>query len=185
MNFCLWVTGLPGSGKSTIVKELEQILLKSDLKTITLSMDLLRKTLTPKPRYTDEERSLVYRSLVLTAQLIVEKCEKNVIIDATGNRRKFRNLARQLIPEFAEIYVKCPLETCKMREALRQNQVVEKNLYKRAAQNKLKGKMPGISTPYEEPENPELQLASNLFSSHESAKKIMAYIKSRWAGVSC
>jgi len=181
-NFCIWVTGLPGSGKSTIIKELEKMLLKSDFKTITLSMDLIRKTLTPDPRYTDEERFLVYRSLVLMAQLIVAKCGKNVIIDATGNRREFRELARQLIPEFAEIYVKCPLEICKMRETLRQNQDVEKNLYKRAVQGKLKGQMPGISTPYEEPENPELELASDLFSSHESAKKIIAYIKSRWAG---
>ena len=102
VNFCIWVTGLPGSGKSTIVKELEKMLLKSDFKTITLSMDLIRKTLTPEPRYTDEERSLVYRSLVLMSQLIITKCGKNVIIDATGNRRKFRELARQLIPEFAE-----------------------------------------------------------------------------------
>jgi len=55
MNFCLWITGLPGSGKSAIVKELEQMMLESDLKAITLSMDLIRKTLTPEPRYTDEE----------------------------------------------------------------------------------------------------------------------------------
>ena len=181
MNFCLWITGLPGSGKSTIVKELEQMLLISDLEVITLSMDLIRKILTPEPRYTDEERSLVYRSLALMAQLLVEKCGKSVIIDATGNRREFRNLARQLISEFAEIYVKCPLETCKMRETSRQNQAVGKNLYKRAVQGKLKGQLPGISVPCEEPENPEIQLASDLLSPHESAKEIMTYIRSRWA----
>lgn len=182
MNFCLWITGLPGSGKSTIVRKLEQMLLESDLEAMTLCMDLIRKILTPEPRYTDEERSLVYRSLALTAQLLVEECGKNVIIDATGNRREFRKLARQLIPEFAEIYVKCPLETCKTRETLRQNQVVEKNLYKKAVQGKLNGQLPGISAPYEEPENPELQLDSDLLSPHESAKEIMKYIRSRWVG---
>ena len=182
MNFCLWITGLPGSGKSTIVKELEQMLLELDLKAITLSMDLIRKTLTPEPRYTDEERSLVYRSLALMAQLLVEECGKNVIIDATGNKREYRDLARQLIAEFAEIHVKCPLETCKTRETLRQNQVVEKDLYKKAVQGKLKGQLPGISASYDEPENPELQLASDLLSPYESAKAIMIYIKSRWAG---
>ncbi|MEE4352490.1 MAG: adenylyl-sulfate kinase [Desulfatiglans sp.] len=182
MNFCIWVTGLPGSGKSTIVKELEQMLLKSDIGVLVLSMDRIRKILTPEPRYSDEERSLVYRALVLIAQLLMKNCGKSVIIDATGNRREFRELARQFIPEFAEIYVKCPLETCKMREALRLNRNVENNLYKKALQGKLKGQLPGISAPYEEPLNPELELASNLLSPRDSAKMIMKYIRSRWVG---
>jgi len=89
MNFCFWLTGLPGSGKSTILKELEQILSKSGIEAVTLSLDYIRKVLTPEPKYTDEERALVYRSLVLMAQLLVERGEKNVIIDATGNRKEF------------------------------------------------------------------------------------------------
>jgi len=119
----------------------------------------------------------------LDGQLLVEECGKSVIIDATGNKKEFRELARLLIPEFAEIYVKCPLETCKTRKTtLRQNQVVKKKLYEKAVQGKLKGQLPGISAPYDEPENSELQLASDILSPHESAKAIMIYIESRWAG---
>lgn len=180
MNFCLWITGKPGSGKSTISRKLEQVLVEAGIKVMTLNLDQIRKVLTPEPKYTDEERELVYRSLVLMAQLMVEHGGKNVIIDATGNRRRFRDLARQLISEFAEVYVKCPLETCQTREASRNGQSVEKNLYKKAKADQLEGNLPGVSTPYEDPENPEVQVPSDRLTPHESAKMIMDYVRSRW-----
>ena len=68
------------------------------------------------------------------------------------------------------------------REAVRRNQLVQKDLYKHALKGELKGDVPGISALYEEPENPEVFVASDLLSPHESAKKIMAYVKSRWTG---
>ena len=182
MNFCVWITGLPGSGKSTILDELSQMLSESAIDAVTLSLDHIRKVLTPEPKYTEGERAIVYRALVLMAQLLVDQAEKNVIIDATGNRREFRRFARKLIPEFAEIYVKCPLKTCQARETSRRGQPVQKHLYESAAEGTLKGKLPGISAPYEEPENPEVLVASDVMSSYESAKKIMAYIRLRWTG---
>ena len=181
MSFCLWLTGLPGSGKSAILNELEQMLSESGIEAVTLSLDHIRKVLTPQPKYTSEEREIVYRALVIMAQLLVEYGAKNVIIDATVNRKEFRELARSLIPEFAEIYVKCPLETCREREASRQGQPVQKGLYKSASEGKLKGELPGISAPYEEPENPELVVESDVLSPDESAKKISNYVKLRWS----
>ena len=182
MSFCLWLTGLPGSGKSTILNEFSRMLSDSGIETVTLSLDHIRKVLTPEPKYTREERDIVYRSLVIMAQLLVEHGGKNVIIDATGNRKEFRELARRLIREFAEIYVKCPLRTCQARETSRRGQLVQKNLYKKAIDGRLKGQLPGISTPYEESENRELEVLSDVLSPHESAKKIMDYIRLRWTG---
>ena len=181
MNFCLWLTGLPGSGKSTIRKELEHMLSESGTEFVVLHLDLIRKVLTPDPKYTEDERALVYRSLALMAQLLVKHGDKGVVIDATGNRSEYRNLARRLIPEFAEIYIRCPLKTCQAREASRRNQTVQKNLYKNAIKGRLKGQLPGISVPYEAPKNPELLIDSDILSPRESAEKIRAYIKSRWA----
>ena len=180
MSFCLWLTGLPGSGKSTIINELSRMLSESGIEAITLSLDHIRKVLTPQPKYTSEERDIVYRSLVIMAQLLVERGGKNVIIDATGNRKEFRELSRRLIREFAEIYVKCPLRICQARETSRRGQLVQKNLYKKAFDGRLKGQLPGISTPYEESENRELEVLSDLLSPHESAKKIMNYVMLRW-----
>jgi adenylylsulfate kinase len=180
MSFCLWITGLPGSGKSTISKELSNMLSASGTGAVILSLDHIRKIITPAPEYSEEERSLVYRSLAVMAQLLVLEGGRNVIIDATGNRRKYRDLARRLIPEFAEIYIQCPVEKCKERETAREDRQVEKGLYRKAAAGVLKGGLPGISAPYEGPQHPEVLLRSDILSPKESAMKIMAYIKSRW-----
>ena len=182
MSFCLWLTGLPGSGNSTILNELSRMLLESGIEAIGLSLDHIRKILTPEPKYTDEERAIVYRALVMMAQHLVDQGGKNVIIDATGNRSEFRDLGRRLIREFAEVYVKCPLEICMAREAARRDQFVQKDLYKRASEGALKGQLRGVSAPYEKPEIPEVLVTSDLLSPHESAKRIMEYIRLRWTG---
>jgi adenylylsulfate kinase len=182
MKFCVWLTGLPGSGKSTILNELSRQLSESGIEVVTLSLDHIRKVLTPEPRYTREERDIVYRSLVIMAQLLVVQGRKNVIIDATGNRKEYRDLARGLIVEFAEIYVNCPLKTCQAREAYRNNQFVQEDLYKKAIDGQLEEQLPGVSTPYEESKNRELEVLSNILSPQESAKKIMDYMNSRWIG---
>ena len=90
MNFCLWITCLPGSGKTTIAGETEKLLEKTGYGTLTLNLDQILKFLTPNASYTEEERELVCRSLVIMARLLVRHGIKNIIIDATGNRRKFR-----------------------------------------------------------------------------------------------
>jgi len=181
MNFCLWLTGLPGSGKSTILKEVLGVLSSSGMIPVVLSLDHIRKIITPEPEYTDEERRVVYRALVMMAYLLTHEGGRHVIIDATGNRREFRDLARQLIPGFAEIYIECPLKTCQEREASRQGQPVEKHLYQRAMKGALAGGLPGVSTPYEAPDHPEVRVRSDILSPRESAERIMAYVRSRWA----
>ena len=180
MKFCLWITGLPGSGKSTIAQSLAGILEQAGIDAVTLNLDQIRKILTPAPTYSEEERELVYRALVLMARVLVEQDCKNVIIDATGNRRKYRDLARKLIPEFAEVYVKCPVELCRQREASRQGGLVEKDLYKKAETGRLEGKLPGVTVPYEAPEAPDVEILSDSLKPHESAEMILTYIRSRW-----
>ena len=180
MNFCLWITGLPGSGKTTIARETEELLSREGVSTVVLAMDELRKFLTPEPKYTEEEREIVYRALVLMAQFLVEYGRKSIIIDATGNRRHFRDLARERIQEFAEVYVKCAIEVCKARERSRGNPLVEKNMYEKAQKGKLKGDLPGVTAPYEEPANPEIEVASDALTPIEAAHEIMSYVRSRW-----
>jgi adenylylsulfate kinase len=180
MRFCLWLTGLPGSGKSTILKELMILLEASGIEPVILGLDHIRKVVTPQPMYTDEERGIVYRSLAMMAQLLVVEGRRDVIIDATANRREFRDLARKLIPDFAEVYIECPLEICAKREAMRQGQPVEKDLYQRARKGGLSGKMPGVSAPYEPPENPEVTVRSDVLAPRQSAERIMDYVRSRW-----
>ncbi|MFZ7110504.1 MAG: adenylyl-sulfate kinase [Desulfatiglandales bacterium] len=73
MNFCVWLTGLPGSGKSTILKELLEKLSGSGIEAVTLGLDHIQKVVTPNPKYTNQERAIVYRSPVMTAQLLIRE----------------------------------------------------------------------------------------------------------------
>lgn len=180
ISFCLWLTGLPGSGKSTIGTELEKLLARQGVDTVLLTLDELRSFLTPQPKYSDEERELVYRALVLMAQFIVEQCPKAVIIDATGNRRHFRELARDRIRNFGEVYIRCPIEVCRAREEARSASLVEKNLYAKAEKGQLPGGLPGVTAPYEEPREPEVVVSSVALSPREAAEDIMHYVRSRW-----
>ncbi|MFQ6051759.1 MAG: adenylyl-sulfate kinase [Candidatus Hydrothermarchaeota archaeon] len=171
-GFALWITGLPGSGKSSIAYEV--IKKKKDIR--ILRLDEIRKFVTPRPTYTEEERNIVYRSLVYMAKLLTDE-GLNVIIDATGNRRIWREEARQLIDNFAEVYVRCPLEICIQREIIRDDKISPKDIYTKKIRE---GKVPGINVPYEEPINPDLILESDKLSIEESAEKILAFIKERF-----
>ena len=166
MSWVIWITGLPGSGKSTITKNLK----KNMPDAVILNMDIARKTLTPNPCYSDAEREYFYRSIVFTAKAIYSLGHK-VIIDATGNRRRWRELARETIEDFFEIYLKCPLELCIEREGKRTDtHEAPVRIYEKAAKGEP---VPGISAPYEEPLKPDLIINTERDAPDIAAKKIM------------
>ncbi|MDP2276585.1 MAG: adenylyl-sulfate kinase [Nitrospirota bacterium] len=168
-GFALWITGLPGSGKSTLADEIKKLYPKF----IILRMDAFRKIVTPKPAYSDLERDIVYRSLVYLAKKMTEQGH-NIIIDATGNLRRWRTLARRLIPKYAEIYLKCPLEIAMKRERKRTcTHKAPKGIYKKGAKG---WPVPGIQAPYEEPKKPELTIETDRLSVKESVKSIRELI---------
>ncbi|UCE43593.1 MAG: adenylyl-sulfate kinase [Candidatus Bathyarchaeota archaeon] len=170
-GWCVWVTGLPGSGKSVVAKALHEKLRRHDIKAQILSSDALRKAITPEPTYTEEERDMLYSALVLIAKHLTEN-GINVIIDATGNHRRYRENARRSIPCFLEAYLKCSLEVCIRRESERARTFqAPKAIYRRA----LKGEaptVPGVGAPYENPLTPEVALDSEKLSPEECAQEI-------------
>jgi len=136
---------------------------------------MVREVLTPQPRYSEEERNIVYGTLVFVAKLLTQN-NVNVIIDATGNRRRYRDAARRSIRRFAEVYLKCPLEVCMRREARR------KRRFGAPSKIYLKGKtgasktVPGLGAPYEEPFSPELTLDASQLGPVECARRIVEMI---------
>lgn len=170
MNIALWITGLPGSGKSTIAEEIK----KRHPDLIILRIDDLRKIVTPEPTYSEPERDIVYRCLVYVASVLV-KSGHDVIIDATGNMRRWRDLARSLIQGFGEVYLKCPIETCIEREKVRlETHGAPKDIYEKG---RAGWPVPGITVPYEEPLNPELTIETNHVSLSESVEMIDVLIE--------
>lgn len=166
MAFAVWFTGLPGSGKTVIASRTAAILRNEGIDVKILQLDEIRKVLTPNPKYTDDEREIVYASLSYMAKLVVE-CDMNVFIDATANKRKYRDAARRLIPQFGEVYIRCPLEVCMEREAHRKAIFSPKGIYEKSA--KAGANVPGVNVAYEEPVDPIIIIDSDKTKPDTSA----------------
>ncbi|MDT7891624.1 MAG: adenylyl-sulfate kinase [Thermoproteota archaeon] len=168
-SFCIWLTGLPASGKSTIASLLKNALQNMGISVQILDSDELRKILTPKPTYSLEERDWFYSVLVYIAKLLVDN-GVNVIIAATGNKKRYRDEARSQIKNFIEVYLKCDIETCMKRD--------KKGIYE-AAKKGLASTVPGLQDPYEESNNAELVLETNKLNPNECVEQIIDYLISR------
>jgi adenylylsulfate kinase len=183
MSWVIWITGLPGSGKSTLSKNLLKTLFNNNVSVQYIELDAIRKILTPEPKYDDSERDFVYRSLVLTGKFLSEN-GINVVIDAVGHKKIWRDLARNEITNFFEIYLKCPIELCMKRETGRKSSLIKQELYKKAMKRLESGKqfegigqVPGIDVKYEEPENPFLIIESNKINPQKAAEMIFEKMK--------
>jgi adenylylsulfate kinase len=173
MAWVIWFTGLPGCGKTTIAKAVKAQLSEKQVAVKILQLDEIRKVITPHPRYTDEERDIVYASLAYMAKLLAET-GLNVIVDATANRRRYRDLARRLVPQFAEVYIRADINTCISREADRKAEFAPRDVYKKAALEKAA--VPGVNVDYEEPLFPEIEVDSSMMSPDQSARFIVKII---------
>ena len=174
-GWCVWVTGLPGSGKSVVSQALHKLLKRKGIHAQLLPSDALRKVLTPKLTYSLEERDAVYATLVYIAKLLTQN-DVNVIIDATGNLRRYRQNARKQILNYIEAYLECPLEVCIQRETKRgKTYQAPKQIYKRAQQGKAPT-VPGIGQPYQPPLNPEIKINTTKRTPEQAAQKILETI---------
>jgi adenylylsulfate kinase len=169
-GFAIWLTGLPASGKSTIVTAL-----KPQLETLghvveVLESDAVRRVLTPTPTYSQAERDLFYRALAyMGAKLVAHGV--TVIFDATANKRAYRDFARSLIPQFIEVAVECPLELAMQRDY--------KGTYQRGQQGES-ATVPGLQDPYEAPVHPEVVIDTTKLSAHDAARKVLEVVKEKF-----
>ncbi len=166
MSWVIWITGLPGSGKSSVAIEVKKLAPEA----VILNSDELRKIVTPDPKYSGDEREYVYKALVYTAKTVSE-LGHNVIIDATANRKVWREIARKLIANFYEVYLKCPLELSMEREKTRlDTHEAPRHIYDKGRKG---SPVPGLNVPYDEPDNPELIINTEKISPSEAADKII------------
>ncbi|HXH82804.1 MAG TPA: adenylyl-sulfate kinase, partial [Candidatus Tectomicrobia bacterium] len=146
MSWAIWITGAPGSGKTTTARAAEAALIARGLPVRVLELDEIRRAITPQPTYGDAEREIVYRSLVFMAAALVA-AGVPVIVDATAHRRAWRDLARGTLPRFAEVHVVCPLEVAQERERRRRDGNAPPGIYARAG--RPGSTVPGVDVPYE------------------------------------
>ena len=183
--WALWFVGLPGSGKTSYAKSVHEALVTHDNDVLYLAMDERRKKYFPNPEYSVEERAEAYRLFAEESARMVDKGTK-VIMDGTAPKLAMREYARGLITCFAEIYVRCSLETAMAREAGRERGLVAADLYRRAIQRKTEGKhfeglgeVVGVDTPFEENPDAECFVDSETMSIEEGRDLVLGFI-SAW-----
>lgn len=168
-SFAIWITGLPASGKSTIVSALKPQLEGLGLTVEVLESDEVRRVITPTPSYSEAERDLFYRALAFTGQKLVAH-GVTVVFDATASRRVYRDFARSVIPRFIEVSVECPLAICMERD--------RKGTYRKGQLGESLT-VPGLQSPYEPPINPEIRIDTTT-TLDAAARKIMDLVKTKF-----
>ena len=144
----VWLTGLSGSGKSTIARELEKRLFDRDLQTMMLDGDNVRHGLSGDLGFTPNDRKENIRRVGEVARLFFE--QGNVTLCTfISPYQEDRDRVRDLVADgrFFEVHVDCPLEVCKERDT--------KGLYEKAEKGEI-ANFTGVTAPYEVPENPEV-----------------------------
>lgn len=167
--FAVWITGLPASGKSTLVTSLKAQLADRGIDVAVLESDVLRRIFTPHPQYDEQEREAFYRQMVYIGTLLTRHGVP-VIFDATANRRRYREKARDQIPRFIEVYVDCPLEICIARDP--------KGIY-REASAKTATTVPGLQSTYEPPEKPDVVVHGDREAPETAAGRVMIQLAER------
>lgn len=167
--FAVWVTGLPASGKSTVVAALKTRLARHGVHAAVLESDVLRRVLTPHPRYDEEERETFYVQMVYIGTLLTQHGVP-VIYDATASRRRYRDRARQQIKRFLEVYVDCPLEICMARDP--------KGIYRKAIAGAT-DTVPGLQSVYEPPERPDIVMRGDEETPEAAAVRVIAKLSDK------
>lgn len=188
----IWLTGLSGSGKSTVANLLERELYSLGAHTVLLDGDNVRHGLNATPAvltpvhgesfaqrfglgFSAEDREENIRRIAAVAQLFTA-AGVIVLTAFVSPYRRDRELARRHIEskgrsgDFIEVFVDAPLEVCEARDP--------KGLYKKARAGQIPG-FTGVNDPYEPPEHPDLVLKTALLSSSALAAEVLAFLKAR------
>ena len=164
----IWLTGLSGSGKSTIAQHLEQKLFNLGFFTQVLDGDNIRSGINCNLEFSIEDRQENIRRIAEIARLYLNSgiITINSFISPTLT---IRNFAKNIIgaQDFIEIYINAPLEVCEQRDV--------KGLYKKARKGEIKG-FTGIDSPYEAPINPALEIKTAELSVEESVDQIVDFL---------
>jgi adenylylsulfate kinase len=169
-GFCLWFTGLSGSGKTTITTHLVKELRRRGSKLEVLDGDIVRENLSKGLGFSKEDRDTNIRRIAFVADLL-SRNGVGVITAAISPYREIRREARAMMGDrFIEVYVEASVEACAERDV--------KGLYEKAFKGEIK-EFTGVSDPYEPPETPEIVVDTEHETVEESAAKVLAYVESR------
>ncbi len=166
----VWLTGLSGSGKSTIAVDLEKRLLERGVRAYILDGDNIRHGLNKNLGFSPADRTENIRRIGEVAKLFTD-AGMVAITAFISPYRADRDQVRALMPDdFIEIFVDCPVEECEKRDV--------KGLYKKARAGEIK-EFTGVSAPYEAPVKPELTIRTAEQTVEQSSRQVIDYLVRR------
>ena len=167
----IWLTGLSGSGKSTIAVAAQGALHERGTHSYVLDGDNVRHGLNQNLGFSPEDRTENIRRIGEVAKLFTD-AGVLVLTSFISPYRADRDAVRAKLAEgdFVEVHVAASLETCEKRDI--------KGLYAKARAGEIP-EFTGISAPYEAPERPELELDTDRMSVAESVERMLAYLEKR------
>ncbi|MET0087440.1 MAG: adenylyl-sulfate kinase [Sedimenticola sp.] len=167
----LWFTGLSGAGKSTIAHAVEETLYQLGCDTYVLDGDNVRHGLCGDLGFSDDDRTENIRRIGEMAKLFLDAGVITIsafISPFKADRQRARDLVEE--GDFIEVHCHCPLDVCEARDP--------KGLYKKARAGLIKG-YTGISSPYEEPEEPEIKVDTSIMSIEECVASVISQLQER------
>tara|TARA_B100000315_G_scaffold256945_1_gene304263 strand:- start:316 stop:951 length:636 start_codon:yes stop_codon:yes gene_type:complete len=170
-GICIWLTGLSASGKSSIAHEVESRLFQKGAKTYVVDGDVVRRGISSDLGFSVEDRNEQSRRVGEIAKMFVDAgiiVLVALISPFSSQRERVRKLFSN--EDFLEIYCRCSLVECARRDT--------KGLYKKAKSGEIKN-FTGISSPYEEPLNPDLLLDTCSQTLEESVDTVISILDKR------
>ena len=168
MSWALWITGRPGSGKSVIARAAVAELRRSGAPVVHLEVDRLCEELVPTPAHGDVDRDAVHRAVIYMATALTG-AGVPVVIDGTGHRRAWRELAREAVAAFAEVQLVCPPEICQERVRARGVESAPRTIAAGAA-------VP-LDVPYEPALSPDVVIDTKVVDATAAARRIVSYVR--------
>lgn len=163
-----WLTGLPGSGKTTIAKILEEELFNNKILVKLIDGDTIRLEINTDLSFSIDHRKENIRRAATISKMFND-CGIVVINSFISPTQSIRNLAKEIIgsENFYEIFINCSLETCEQRDP--------KGMYKKAREGEIKN-FTGISSIYEKPQKADLIIDTEQLSIEEAVKKVFDFV---------
>jgi adenylylsulfate kinase len=170
-SYLIWFTGLSGSGKSTLANLVEVELHKKGISTNILDGDNIRQGINKDLSFAPEDRTENIRRIAEICNLMLE-AGVLTLAAFVSPYIKDREGVKQIVGDdnFIEIYINTSIEECERRDV--------KGLYKKARKGEIKN-LTGVSSPYEAPVNPDLEVVTDGQSVEDSVQFILKFLKQK------
>ncbi|MCB0430575.1 MAG: adenylyl-sulfate kinase [Flavobacteriales bacterium] len=165
----IWMTGLSGSGKSTVAKHLERLLFSKGFFTQVIDGDNVRTGINNNLGFSKEDRNENIRRVAEVSKLFLN-CGIITINCFVSPTVAYRQMAKEIIgdEDFLEVYINAPVEVCEQRDV--------KGLYKKARAGEIKD-FTGISAPFEAPEHPDHEIRTDQTTVEEAVQALFEYLE--------